>query len=159
MKRKAWFKDLKGLRFGRLEVLERGENQGAHAGWVCRCDCGKTKVVSANSLREGPGGAKSCGCLRAEAASQRNRNKTAWNAGKSYAINDGQRVYKQKHAWARAVLRQKGSACEECGWAKARCDVHHREPRAAGGLNTIANGWVLCPNCHRLQHELERQIG
>jgi hypothetical protein len=34
--------------------------------WVCRCDCGKTVVVSASNLRSRS--VKSCGCLRAESA-------------------------------------------------------------------------------------------
>ncbi|NCQ35041.1 HNH endonuclease [bacterium] len=40
-----------------------------------------------------------------------------------------------------------------CGWDKARCDAHHREPKAKGGKHTIQNGMVLCPNCHRIAHE------
>lgn len=36
---------------------------------------------------------------------------------------------------------------------EARCDVHHRVPKAHGGLHTLANAVVLCPNCHRIEHE------
>ena len=52
-----------------------------------------------------------------------------------------------------AVLRIKGNKCERCGWAEARCDVHHITPRAEGGKNFVSNGVVLCPNCHRVAHE------
>ena len=51
------------------------------------------------------------------------------------------------------VLRIKGNKCERCGWAEARCDVHHITPRAEGGKNFVSNGVVLCPNCHRVAHE------
>lgn len=51
--------DVTGQRFGRLIVIER-----AGAKWLCRCDCGQTKLASAGMLRKGD--AKSCGCLKAE---------------------------------------------------------------------------------------------
>jgi len=57
-----------GQRFGRLSVLDRGENKGKQYGWICICDCGKTVNVNGNSLRSGR--TKSCGCLRAESLSQ-----------------------------------------------------------------------------------------
>ena len=47
----------------------------------------------------------------------------------------------------------RGATRERCGWDKARCDVHHRVARCDGGLNTISNGEVICPNCHRVAHE------
>ncbi|WP_408509611.1 HNH endonuclease signature motif containing protein [Paraburkholderia sediminicola] len=43
-----------------------------------------------------------------------------------------------------------------CGWDKAGCDSHHRIPKAQGGAHTIENGMVLCPNCHRIEHEQGR---
>lgn len=61
-------------------------------------------------------------------------------------------IFGTRHAWANAVRRAKGSACERCGWNEARCDVHHKQPKARGGLHTIANGEILCPNCHRKEH-------
>ena len=58
--------DFTGKRFGRLLVLERDmsvdKKKGAY--WICKCDCGTIKSVSANSLRAG--GTKSCGCLNRE---------------------------------------------------------------------------------------------
>lgn len=47
-------KDLTGLRFGNLIVIERAANMrdGATA-WLCRCDCGKYKIIRANSLNMG----------------------------------------------------------------------------------------------------------
>lgn len=54
-------KDLTGQRFGKLVVLQRAENKGIHAAWICRCDCGNEKVV--NSTRLITEKTKSCGCL------------------------------------------------------------------------------------------------
>ena len=62
-------KDLTGMVFGRLTVLEQVEDyispQGAHrAMWLCQCECGKTTIVSGNALKRHL--TKSCGCLRDE---------------------------------------------------------------------------------------------
>lgn len=56
--------DLKGKRFGRLQVICRDNTVSNHRAvyWVCKCDCGKIKSVTGNSLKNG--GTKSCGCLR-----------------------------------------------------------------------------------------------
>lgn len=61
-------KDLSGQKFGRLTVIKRvvypeGIRQGK-THWLCKCDCGKTTVVAAKSLKKGT--TKSCGCLRSE---------------------------------------------------------------------------------------------
>lgn len=66
--------DRTGERYGRLVVLERADDyvspQGKHiVRWLCRCDCGKEAVISANDLRNGH--AQSCGCLQAESRAKR----------------------------------------------------------------------------------------
>lgn len=67
--------DLTGLRFGRLTVVgqvERpahvtGKNRAAW--WRCVCDCGRSHVVTATSMK--CGATRSCGCLRMEQLKQR----------------------------------------------------------------------------------------
>lgn len=57
--------DLTGQRFGRLTVesfLYMDKNR--HSMWICKCDCGKTKIVQSNNLKSGH--TKSCGCLYEE---------------------------------------------------------------------------------------------
>nr|DAO06898.1 MAG TPA: hypothetical protein [Caudoviricetes sp.] len=59
------FKDLTGMRFGRLtaeKIIGRNVSEGKL--WLCHCDCGNTIVVSARSLLSG--NTKSCGCLKKE---------------------------------------------------------------------------------------------
>lgn len=149
----GWHRDLTGHRNGRLVAKEAvGVQRGGHVLWRCACDCGGEKIVQSNNLTRDLG-TRSCGCLRRAAATARLARDGAWNEGKSYAIGGGLRCYKTRHAWAKAVIRHYGNRCERCGWDRARCDAHHRTPKAAGGLHTIANGIVLCPNCHRLVHE------
>lgn len=64
--------DMVGKKFGRLTVIERyPENtKDRKAQWICKCDCGKTTVVSGKQLRTGK--TLSCGCLRSEANIKRN---------------------------------------------------------------------------------------
>lgn len=59
------FKNLKGERFEKLEVIERAEDWIAPNGhryiqWLCRCDCGNEVVIKGSSLNSGYN--KSCGC-------------------------------------------------------------------------------------------------
>jgi hypothetical protein len=57
--------DLTNQRFERLVVLERaGSNKHGASLWLCRCDCGVTKIVHGNSLKAGL--IRSCGCLSME---------------------------------------------------------------------------------------------
>lgn len=154
--RGRWYRDIRGERRGRLLVVEPTTDRASGAVvWLCLCDCGREVLKSSRTLLR-PTGAKSCGCLLRESARQRGRAVGGANRGSTYAIANGEHVYTTKHAWGKAVRRARGSSCETCGWSKARCDVHHRVARSNGGKNTISNGVVLCPNCHRVEHERRR---
>lgn len=65
--------DLSGQTFGRLTVLHRDETkpsgQGKSVYWVCQCECGTTKSVRTDKLRNGD--TQSCGCLSKEKRSER----------------------------------------------------------------------------------------
>jgi len=57
--------DITGRRFSRWVVLSLyAKGAGAHATWVCQCDCGTRSVVDGVHLRRGK--TRSCGCLRTE---------------------------------------------------------------------------------------------
>lgn len=60
------FVDLTGAVFGKLLVLERQKSpelKHAASRWLCKCECGNTLTVRADSLRRGQ---QSCGCYRSE---------------------------------------------------------------------------------------------
>ena len=64
--------NLKGQRFGRLLVIERGETiKGGFSTWKCKCDCGKDKIAVGVRLKNGQ--CSSCGCLLKEQMKQRFR--------------------------------------------------------------------------------------
>jgi len=67
--------DLTGNKYGRLVVLSRsGKNKHGQSLWLCRCDCGKEKVISSVSLKGGR--SNSCGCLQKESRIKHGKHKT-----------------------------------------------------------------------------------
>ena len=58
-------KDITGLRFGKLVVIERDMTVPyAAAYWRCKCDCGNEKTIRGTSLRDGS--VVDCGCGKSE---------------------------------------------------------------------------------------------
>ena len=59
------FIDLTGQKFNRLTVLKRVSNsKSGNVRWLCKCDCGQTKVIEGRLLKNNS--IKSCGCLNRE---------------------------------------------------------------------------------------------
>ncbi|KKK84731.1 hypothetical protein LCGC14_2780380 [marine sediment metagenome] len=77
------FIDLTGERFGRLIVIKRVQNdkQGG-AQFVCKCICGKEKIVGGSDLRDG--NTKSCGCLYNEGNNYKHGHKKKNQPSKTY---------------------------------------------------------------------------
>lgn len=55
-------KDLTGKRYGRLVVEKLDSIRNRRSYWLCKCDCGKEKVIRSDCL----GTTLSCGCLKKE---------------------------------------------------------------------------------------------
>lgn len=64
----AMGKDLTGKTFGRLTVLKKSENKGNRRMWLCQCECGSIKIISAANLMGGK--TLSCGCYQKEQTSK-----------------------------------------------------------------------------------------
>ena len=58
--------DLTGRKFGRWTVLDFSDFHKSNYYWLCKCECGKEKIVAQSSLLSG--NSKSCGCLARELA-------------------------------------------------------------------------------------------
>lgn len=57
--------DRVGHVYGRLTVIDRADNTAnGQARWLCKCECGNTRVVLGTLLRLGK--TKSCGCLQSD---------------------------------------------------------------------------------------------
>lgn len=89
--------NLLGMRFGRLTVIERTENnQRGQSCWKCHCDCGNETVVVASDLKKGH--TKSCGCSRSESKFKHGMAHTKishiWRAIKDRCSNPNNKRYK-----------------------------------------------------------------
>ena len=70
-KRQYITEDLSGQVFFRLSVLSQAPSKKG-ARWVCKCECGNIKTISASNLRHGR--TKSCGCLSIETTVSRSKS-------------------------------------------------------------------------------------
>lgn len=92
--------DITGKRFGRLLVVGRGEPLNGHTRWICKCDCGRERLVHGSSLKSG--NTTSCGCYRTENAKRlysgvRQNDKrlyAVWNGIKQRCLNKNNKSYK-----------------------------------------------------------------
>lgn len=74
------YEDLTGRRFGMLTVLERAENNSSKATrFLCRCDCGKTKIIMSKHLKSGA--IDNCGCVSAKRRSETAMKNGNWHGG------------------------------------------------------------------------------
>lgn len=69
LKHKPRFKDLSGMKFGRLTVIDYSHKSdaGKHY-WNCECDCGSATIVQSQQLLSGR--IISCGCYRKDRISE-----------------------------------------------------------------------------------------
>ena len=65
--------NLLNQKFGRLIVIAPAKNKGKHTRWLCKCDCGNEYIALTDTLRNGT--CQSCGCLRKEKLSKRNKQR------------------------------------------------------------------------------------
>jgi hypothetical protein len=65
--------NLVGEKFGRLLVIEFAYIKNQRTCWLCKCNCGNEKIISAADLKSGR--TNSCGCLKKELTSKRMKNK------------------------------------------------------------------------------------
>ena len=102
----AKFKDLTGLKFGRLTVIkldhkkQRNDKRGTRCYWLCECDCGNITTVLTEALKSGH--TKSCGCLGKEKRLEANKTHnltnnriySIWHGIKARCFNNNEKAYK-----------------------------------------------------------------
>lgn len=74
--------DLTGQRFNRLVAVATVRTAENGKVWFCKCDCGNDVETTANRLTTG--NTKSCGCLRSEYVSAKNRTHGFASGWKKY---------------------------------------------------------------------------
>jgi len=76
-------KHIIGNRYGRLLVVYREERRGHDWFYLCRCDCGKEKLISKGNLVGGE--IISCGCYRKEKTGEGNKTRIWTERSRSVA--------------------------------------------------------------------------
>jgi hypothetical protein len=97
--------DRRGVRYGRLTVVDRAPNRFQAGGrsiimWNCVCECGEKAVVQSDRLSSGK--TQSCGCLNRETTSKHRRKYHSGFKG----INEHRKEYV---SWMGARVRVLGS--------------------------------------------------
>ena len=130
--------DMVGKKFGKLTVIEMSDKQGIYYRYLCKCECGNTKVLRGASLRNGL--TKSCGCIRSENMSNKN-----YKHGQSHTS-----AY--KCAWSRVMHMKRKFRLPK--WADVEairqfymnkpqgCEVDHIIPlsgKTVSGLHVLEN--------------------
>lgn len=82
--------DLSGLHFGKLTILYETDSDNHRTYWLCKCECGKQKIIWASNLVNGH--TKSCGCLK----------NIGWNKKHGHALNGKSKTY---NSWASMIQR------------------------------------------------------
>lgn len=88
--------DLSGKRFGKLVAIEIVGDTSQHTNWLCKCDCGNTRVIRSDSLRNGR--LPSCGCAKGTFHKTHGMKRTrvygAWHSMHQRCRNTNILVYK-----------------------------------------------------------------
>lgn len=138
-------KDLVGMTFGRLTVLERsGKNKWGNITWLCRCSCPESnlKVISGGILLRGD--TKSCGCLSQESRS---------------AIRKIRLLPGQKFGRLTIIGEEGNGRSGDVMW-RCRCEDDNEIVVAASSLttgNTKSCGCLNFETRSRIQHDLTGQ--
>lgn len=106
-------------RFGRLVAIETSKNEKNQLVWKCKCDCGSICYKRSGDLRAGK--VSSCGCLKKELISERNK--------KNYIDLKGQRFGKL------LVIEKVESFNQHAGW-KCLCDCGNFTIADSGALKS-----------------------
>lgn len=97
--------DLTGQRFGKLTVIERtAKPEGIKRTttyWLCKCDCGNTKIANSSDLRRGD--TTSCGCVHNEVRKSKAKDLIGQRFGRLTVIAKSEK--RDKSGWVQWICR------------------------------------------------------
>lgn len=152
---KALIKNLKGKKFGKLNVLKLSDKKkGTRRIWVCLCDCGKVCEKVSTDLISGD--TTSCGCYHREMM----MGEKNWRYNAS--LTDSERIKNRYQLnginltqWRVSVFEADEYTCQSCGVVGGDMHAHH-----LNSWNTypeqrfdVKNGTTLCVKCHTDFHK------
>lgn len=105
------FRNLVGMKFGRLYVIER-EGTDYPVKFRCKCDCGNEKIILSASLIGG--NTTSCGCFRKEQALKATKKHGMWRSRMYNCwLNMKQRCYYEKSKFYKDYGGRGITVCDE----------------------------------------------
>jgi len=147
-------KDRIGIRYNRLVVIKfAGRDWNNSILWLCKCDCGNEKIVTGSNLQSGS--MKSCGCLRRESISKRNKE----NIGKKHPCYTDGKWTKEIYKLKEKIRKRDNYICQECNLTQKQSlikyneilSVHHID---GNDTNNNSNNMItLCRGCHIKIHK------
>jgi len=157
--------DLTGKRFERWIVLNRSIEQksGGHCSWHCLCDCGKERLVSGASLRNGR--SKSCGCRTKEIVRKLHQIEFGLSA-KRRAFQPMKNRYKKHHLEFDITfdkfLELSAKPCHYCGIERSNKCTGLNGDFLYNGLDRVDNskGYLVtnvvpcCDQCNTAKNSL-----
>lgn len=138
----ALFRDIKGEKFGRWTVIsfdhKKTTAKGNYQYWLCRCDCGTTKVVEGMSLKKK--NSTSCGCKRVENI-PRGKSHYEWKGEKASLSAIHIWLHKNYGKAYKCESKKCNRKSKRFEWAKIKGKkyAHNRD-----------NFMMLCRSCHAL---------
>lgn len=147
--------NLLGKRFGRLLVLKRIFNKKFYkkSHWLCRCDCGDSKIIAGSSLTSKK--TKSCSCLQKEMMAKRMYKPELTEQDRLDRI--GRRVSNENIEWRTSVYKRDKYICQCCGDNNGgNLIAHHKNSWDWDKKNryNVNNGITLCEKCHKKFHKI-----
>ena len=125
---KSKFLDLTNQKFGRLLVVAvAGQDNFKRYRWLCRCECGREKIINSNNLMTGH--IQSCGCFNSDSVKQRH---------KEYRISKGkdpdifmdtleslERSKFHESKTYQNILNRESNKCQFCTEGSCNLEIHH----------------------------------
>jgi len=105
-------KNISGKKFNRLTVIKIVKrNKSGNVMWLCKCDCGNTKVINGSYLRSGH--TKSCGCLQKEIISKINNTHNMTGSGEYKSWTEmKQRCFNKKNCHYKWYGKRNITVCD-----------------------------------------------
>lgn len=119
-------KDLSGMTFGRLSVIELDKKHNGYSRWWCKCECGKKKSIQGTQLINGS--IVSCGCYRIEQAAKsirRGNQHPNWNQNLTDEDRIKMRFVLKDGVWRNKVFERDNYTCQVCGKYGGELEAHH----------------------------------
>lgn len=130
--------EMAGMRFGRLTAIKQVECGKYNYKYLCKCDCGKEKVIASSALRTGL--TKSCGCIKSEMLAEKN-----YKHGKC-----GTPEYRS--AWARVMHMKRKLRLPKWADVEAIRNFYMNRPKGYEVDHVIPLGGKLVSGLHVLEN-------